>query len=162
MVIKCVPSSKGTWLSREKPSERKWHSRLSRIVEACRASDGANQCPGRYMGGAEKGGNKNQLPYSLPTTKFFEFRWGQRRNWYVSFSPIIPPPDLFAKPFSGTSLFRHEASANQTIQVKHNGFHELESSESCPEDGRGGSRERGYGFRDVREEKSGEYVAIKA
>jgi len=48
---------------------------------------------------------------------------------------------------------------NQTIQVKHNGFHELESSESCPGDGRGGSRERGYGFGDVREEKSGEYVA---
>ena len=34
------------------------------------------------------------------------------------FFPVIPPPDLLAKPFSGTSLFRHEASANQTIQVK--------------------------------------------
>jgi hypothetical protein len=34
MVIKWVPSSKGTWLGRENASERKRHSRLSRIVHA--------------------------------------------------------------------------------------------------------------------------------
>jgi len=75
------------------------------LVEACRASDGANQCPGRYMGGAEKGGNENQFPYSLPTTKFFEFRWGQRRNWCVSFSPVTPPPDFVSKTFLGDITF---------------------------------------------------------
>jgi hypothetical protein len=42
-------------------------------IEACCASDDANQCPGRYMGG-KKGGSKTQIPYLLPTTKFFEFR----------------------------------------------------------------------------------------
>ncbi len=34
------------------------------------------------------------------------------------FLPSSPLQILLAKPFSGTSLFCHEASANQTIQVK--------------------------------------------
>jgi len=51
-------------------------------------------------------------------------------------------------------------SANSS--KKHNGFHELESIEGCPEDGRGGSHKRGYGFGDVREEKSSKYVTTKA
>ena len=114
-----MPSSKGTWLLREKPSERKRHSRLSRIVEACCASNGANQCPGRYMRGQKKGGNENQFPYSLPTTKFFKFRWGKRRNWYVSFSPVIPPPDFVSKIFLGDITFsprsiREPANSSKT------------------------------------------------
>jgi len=92
------------------------------LVEACRASDGANQCPGRYMGGAEKGGNENQFPYSLPTTKFFEFRWGQRRNWYVVFSPVTPPPDFVSKTFLGDITFtprsiREPDNSSQTTMV---------------------------------------------
>ena len=55
--------------------------------------------------GAEKGGNENQFPYSLPTTKFFKFRWGKRRNWYVSFSPVIPPSDFVSKTFLGDITF---------------------------------------------------------
>ncbi len=35
------------------------HSR--QIIEACCASDDANQCPGRYMGG-KKGGKRNLVP----------------------------------------------------------------------------------------------------
>jgi len=71
---------------------------LEDTIEACCASNNANQCPGRYMGG-KKGGSESQFPYSLPTTKFFEFRWGQQRNWHVSFSPVIPPPDFVSKTF---------------------------------------------------------------
>ena len=55
--------------------------------------------------GAEKGGNENQFPYSLPTTKFFKFRWGKRRNWYVSFSPVIPLSDFVSKTFLGDITF---------------------------------------------------------
>ncbi len=64
----------------------------------------------------------------------------------------LPGYDFFSKKHPRTSQFK----------LKHNGLHELESIEGCPEDGRGGSRERGYGFGDVREEKSGEHVATKA
>ena len=82
---------------------------------------------------------------------------------YVSFSPVSPLQILLAKPFSGSSLFCQEASANQPIQVKqYHGHHELGSIEGRPEDGRGGSRERGYGFGDVGRKKIGEYVPNKA
>jgi len=54
-------------------------------------------------------------------------------------------------------------TANQPIQVKqHNGRHELERNDCRPEDGRGGSRERGEGFGDVRRKKIGKYVPTKA
>jgi len=77
-------------------------------IEACCASNDANQCPGRYMGG-EKGGSKSQFPYSLPTTKFSEFRWGQRRNWCVLFSPVIPSPDFASKTFLGDITFSQQS-----------------------------------------------------
>ena len=79
------------------------------------------------------------------------------------FLPSSPVQILLAKPFSGTSLFRHEASLNQPIQVKqHNGRHELERNDCRPEDGRGGSREHGEGFGDVRRKKIGKYVPTEA
>jgi hypothetical protein len=119
------------------------------MVEECCASDDANQCPGRYMG--EKGGeSKSQFPYSIPTTKFFEFRWGQRRNLYLSFSPITPPPDFVSKTFLGDITFlprsiREPANSSKSTMVST----KLESIEGCPEDGWGGSREHGYGFGEV-------------
>ncbi len=60
MVIKWVPPSRGTWLVEETTLECKRHSRLSLIVivEACCTSNNANQCPGRYMWGKEKGESK--------------------------------------------------------------------------------------------------------
>jgi len=78
----------------------------------------------------KRGGSESQFPYSLPSTKFSKFRWGQQRNWYVLFSPVIPPPEFFSKPFlwditflprsiCEPANFCHEASANQPIQVKH-------------------------------------------
>ncbi len=70
---------------------------------------------------------------------------------------------MLAKKLPGTSLFCHEASANQPIQVKkHHGLHELKQSEYCPKDGWDGSQERSKGFGDVRREKSGESVSTKA
>ena len=72
--------------------------------------------------GAEKGGNENQFPYSLPTTKFFKFRWGKRRNWYVSFSPVTPPLDFVSKTFLGDITFsprsiREPDNSSQTAMV---------------------------------------------
>ena len=55
--------------------------------------------------GKKRGESESQFPYSLPTTKFFEFRWGQRTNLYVSFSPVIPPPDFVSKTFLGDITF---------------------------------------------------------
>ncbi len=57
-----MPSSKGTRLVRENAPEHKWHSRLSRIVKVCCASNDANQCPGRYMGGKKGGKEKLGFP----------------------------------------------------------------------------------------------------
>jgi len=59
----------------------------------------------RKVHGGKRGGSESQFPYLLPTTKFFEFRWGQRRSLYVLFSAVIPPPDFVSKTFLGDITF---------------------------------------------------------
>ncbi len=117
MVIKWVPSSKGTLLVREQASERKQHSRLSRIVEACFASDDANQCPGRYMQGKikgkrvpKKGGAQNC--YLLLKSSILSRGTRETRMWYLF------PSNFVSKELPGTSLFCHEAFTNQPISSK--------------------------------------------
>ncbi len=110
-----MPSSKGTWLVREKALEHKWHSRLSWIVEACCASNDANQCPGRYMGG--KKGGKAKL--SFPTRYLLLNSLNSGRGTEGTRMFCFLSSDFASKKLPRTSIFCHEASVNQPIcQVK--------------------------------------------
>jgi len=53
------------------------------------------------------------------------------------------------KSLPGYHFFSKKHPRTSQFKLKDNGLHELENSKGCPEDGRGGSRGRGYGFGDV-------------
>ncbi len=118
-------------------------------VEACCASDNVNQCPGRRYTQSkikgkrvpEKGGAPNpylQLKSSILGT-------GTRGTcMFCCF-----PSNFGSEKFPGTSLFCHEASANQPISSKmYHGCHALEQRNFGPNIGGGrlGNMAKGSGM----------------
>ena len=117
----CHPVRAHGW-RRDQGSERKQHSRLSPIVEACCTSDDTNQCPGRYLALMleRKGGKLRSqfLPTLAPYLLLFALTGRSAKEPIMDlWDPLSFPHSAVKKP-SGRSLFCQEASANQPIQVK--------------------------------------------
>ena len=70
------------------------------------------------MRGQKKGGTKTSFPTHYLLLNSSNLGGESEGTGMFRFLPSSPLQILLAKPFLGTSLFRHEASANQTIQVK--------------------------------------------
>jgi hypothetical protein len=134
------------------------HSMYNDKVEACCASNNANQCPGRYMQDKDKGGSERCIwrrMHFQSGSKVYQYDWGGKCTntfylppkvyqyilgekststfispyWLLNLENLdrstkgtrmfcFSPLDFASKKLPGTSLFCHEASANQPIQVK--------------------------------------------
>ena len=133
------------------PVSNNYHTSNSSLpIEACCTSDDANQCSGRYMQGKIKGKQvleKGGTPFCYLLLKSLNLGRGTSGTHMCCIFPF----NFVSKKIPGTSLFCHEASANQLISSKkYNGRHKLEQRNFGPNVGGGGFGECSKGFGDGR------------